>query len=198
MSMTDSFDGNRYEIVAWARNQKPVYYHEFGGYTGEWLLVATNEAETYHLYKGWYGSCSGCDAYEDMFDSSPTKDEAVKFATDYPSFIEVPLSTMRNLVESGRLATIFPANVREFDDVSVADVARDVAAAFKVRHDMPFSAAEIVALTNQEIKQQALKAFGYERFVAEIGARTIHEEASDRLIAIGEDVVFLDLKDSST
>src|SRR5688572_24122528 len=73
MSMTDSFDGNRYEIVAWARNQKPVYYHEFGGYTGEWLLVATNEAETYHLYKGWYGSCSGCDAYEDMFDSSPTK-----------------------------------------------------------------------------------------------------------------------------
>lgn len=202
--MTDVFLGRNYEIVAWGRHQEPVYYHEFGSYSGEWLLVAVDQAGIYHVYKDWFGSCSGCDAYEAEFsyDEQITREKAAGFVEQYLSFIEVPPTIMRNLAESGRIGAVFPANIRdEYSDIDYDDAVKDITAIVKLREGLSFAAHEVLEITNQEIKQRALRSVGYDRFIAEVDAKELHRDGRDRLIAVGEgdrEVIFLDLQDFST
>jgi hypothetical protein len=56
---------------------------------------------------------------------------------------------------------------------------------------------DILACRNQEVKQKALKLYGYERFVEETGSKEIHRTGEDALIDVGG-IRFLFVKDSST
>lgn len=193
-----------YPIIAWANGQDLILYQEFGSYQGEWLMLTKNEKE-YFVYKDYYGSCSGCDAWQG-WDTRPwgERDQgmplsmAKDFAKDYKSFIEVPRETMLNLVRAGTLKKIMPANIREsYSDVSYDDFCADAQIAVKVAEDIDVTAADILACKNQEIKQAALKRFGYERFVAEVKMDEIHRDGENALLRNG-DVVFAYVKDSST
>lgn len=199
MSTTETFPGDRYEIVAWARDQRTLYYRMFGSYQGEWLLLARDAAQ-YFLYKGSYGSCSGCDAFEseDLGDET-TKEQALKFAEDYPSFAEVPVSTMRNLASARSIAQILPANMRgDFTDVGWEQVAADWCGIVRLEESLPVEVVDVLSQTNQEIKRRLLEVFGIERFRAESGATILDKVGEDELLSCDADHRFLYLKDSST
>ncbi len=199
MSQTDEseleFNGYGYPIIAWANGQKLIHYHEFGSYQGEWLMLAKGDGE-YFVYKDFYGSCSGCDDYQ--AEEPKTLSQAKKFAEKYKSFIEVPVATMRNLVEAGTLAKIFPANVKDsYSELSYDDFAKDAQIAIKLEENIAVTAVDILGCKNQEIKQQALKRFGYDNFVREAGMEEVDRDGENALIRSG-DIVFVHVKDSST
>lgn len=188
-----------YPIIAWANGEQLVLYQQFGSYQGEWLMLTKGDGQ-YLVYKDWYGSCSGCDAYEgaDLGYSDVTLSAAKAFAKDYKSFIEIPNATMRKLVQAGTLMKVFPANVKDsYSEVSYDDFCRDATISVKLLEDIEVTASDILACKNQEIKQTALKKFGYERFVAEVKMEEIHRDGENALLRNG-DVVFAYVKDSST
>lgn len=196
MSQTEPvFEGSGYPIIAWANGQKLIHYHEFGSYQGEWLMLAKGEKE-YFVYKDSYGSCSGCDAFQSVEPS--TLSQAKEFAKDYPSFIEIPFSTMRKLVESGAMVKVFPANVKDtYSDVSYEEFAADAQIAVKLEEGIAVTAADLLACHNQEIKAEALKRFGYDNFVRDAGMEVIDRDGDNELLK-KDDILFAHVKDSST
>lgn len=196
------FEGSGYPVIAWANGQKLINYQQFGSYQGEWLMLAKGETD-YFVYKDYYGSCSGCDSYEATFgyENKPTKTNALQFAKDYPSFIEIPVATIRNLVVAGTLRRVFPANVRhsyrDEDSLSYDDFVDDSQIAVKIEENIDVTAADILSCKNQEIKQEALRRFGYDNFVRDAGMEEIDRVGEDALLRAG-DIVFAHVKDSST
>lgn len=61
-----------------------IAYKTFGSYQGDWLALVE-----YNGQRGWvhdyYGSCSGCDAFEASFgwDKPETQESLAEFARDY-------------------------------------------------------------------------------------------------------------------
>lgn len=200
MSETDTFTGRRYDIVAWSRGHETVLYEEFGSYQGEWLLVSFKDG-LYYIWKGYYGSCSGCDSYESWngYDSNGiTREKAMEFAKDYEHFLEVPRETIISLIGKDKLLEIFPANIRtEFSDVSIEDVVGEIGLTIKLRENVAVTPADIVACKNQELGQMALKRYGYEKFIADAGADTVSESGESRLLNV-HGIMFVSVKDSST
>ena len=124
--------------------------------------------------------------------------EAKKFAAGYPSFIEVPFSTMCGLVKHGTMAKIFPANVRDtYSEVSYDVFIADAQIAVKLEEEIAVTVEDILACKNQEIKQVALRRFGYENFVHGASMKEIDRDGEDALLK-KDDIVFAYVKDSST
>jgi hypothetical protein len=72
-----------------------------------------------------------------------------------------------------------------------------MALAAKLAENVDVTADDILKAPNQELKQRALKLFGYERFVAEVEMEEIHRDGENALLRKG-DIVFAYVKDSST
>lgn len=194
-----------YAMVAGVRGQEVLLYQQFGSYSGEWMMLARTP-EAFFVYKDSYGSCSGCDDYEaqefderwDDADAGLDMAACVKFAEGYKHFVEIPRQTMRNMVANGTLTQVLPANIRDdYSDVDLPGFARDMALCTKLSEGMDVTAQEILDAPNQELKQRALRRFGYERFVAEVEMEEVHCDGEDALLRKG-DVVFAYVKDSST
>jgi hypothetical protein len=200
MSVTETFEGRRYDIVAWARGHETVLYEEFGSFSGEWLLVSFKD-DLYYIWKGYYGSCSGCDSYEAemSYDREKiTREKALDFAKDYDHFLEVPRETILKLIAGRGLLEIFPANIRtEFHVASIEDVVGEISLTIKLRENVDVTPADIVACKNQELGQMALKRYGYEKFIADAGATTISQDGESRLLDV-HGIRFVSVKDSST
>ena len=89
-----------YSIVAEIRSQKVVYFNNFGDYQGEWLMLALDkENQMYHIYKDYYGSCSGCDWLENKSDSYErdektwniilSQENVDEIKKEYPPFLSI-------------------------------------------------------------------------------------------------------------
>lgn len=202
MSQTDLYRGPMgYPMVAGIRGQEVLLYQQFGSYQGEWMMLA-RDPETFFIYKDYYGSCSGCDSYEANFSWGESegvlREKAWEFAKDYKPFLEVPKATMRNLVKKGTLEKIMPANIRDtYSDVDLPSFTHDMALAVKLSENMDVTADDILKAPNQELKQRALRLYGYERFVSEVHMDEIHRDGDNALLRNG-DIVFAYVKDSST
>ena len=58
-------------------------FEHFGSYQGEWWAKVTNQGKTGWI-SGYYGSCSGCDAYEAEFGYEDTDDaKLAAFGIEY-------------------------------------------------------------------------------------------------------------------
>ena len=55
---------------------------EFGSYQGDWWAKVTFNGETWWVH-GWYGSCSGCDAFQAEFDYGSDRCEEHRY-DDHP------------------------------------------------------------------------------------------------------------------
>ena len=49
-----------YKIIAWYHREELILYRDNSDYDGDWIML-THKDGIYKVYKGWYGSCSGCD-----------------------------------------------------------------------------------------------------------------------------------------
>lgn len=198
MSGTDVFQGDNYEVIAWANDQRIIYYAQFGSYQGEWFLVSRNQ-ENYYIYKGSYGSCSGCDSFQGFFDYGDIdKAKACEFAKDYIPFLIVPRDTMGNVCVANKLMEIMPANIRdEYGEIDYDEAVGDTTIAVKIEENLNLTAQDILTARNAELKQRALKTMGYERFVAETKPVTLDKNGDNELLRI-DDIVLAYVKDSST
>lgn len=192
-----------YPLVAGVRGQEVLLYQQFGSYQGEWMMLA-RDPETFFVYKDCYGSCSGCDSYEasdfgwDTEQNGVPMSKALDFAKDYKPFIEIPKATMRNLVTNGTLSQVLPLNVNDtYSEVDLPSFTRDMALAAKLSENMDVTPDDILNAPNQELKQRALKLYGYERFVAEVQMDEIDRDGENALLKKG-DVLFAYVKDGST
>lgn len=63
-------------------------FKEFGSYQGEWLACVNYNGEI-GVVEGWYGSCSGCDAFQSEFDwdSEETPDYEERLASFGESYL---------------------------------------------------------------------------------------------------------------
>jgi hypothetical protein len=113
------------QVISQANDQELLVYREFGDYQGDWIAI-TKDEEKYYVYKGYYGSCSGCDALQDFSHYAEegfwTKEKLQEFAVDYPPFIDVEKETFLELLRQGKLIDILPANTRLDYDVDYTDV----------------------------------------------------------------------------
>ncbi len=55
-----------YQSALEAAGAKVLAFESFGSYQGEWLAFVEYNGERGWV-QGWYGSCSGCDAFEAEF-----------------------------------------------------------------------------------------------------------------------------------
>lgn len=199
---TEAFDGPRYTIIAWCRGHEVLFYREFGSYQGDWVMLSYCDGE-YNLWRGCYGSCSGCDHYEaSLGDAAHAIDPGVQeFVKDYLPFLEVPAFTMRNLASQGyrSIGQILPANMREeaIEGYSPEQLAKDVSALVKLKEELPIYCDDILQANDQEVKQRMLKLYGYERFCVDAHAKVLDASGENSLLAVDE-IRFLSLKDSST
>ena len=106
-----------YDIVAKARGQEVIWWEKFGGYQGEWVLIAKDK-KNFYIYKDWYGSCSGCDSFEAEFGYSSAysiNDKVVQgFIEKYKPFLTMPTTKLKRFVINGNsLMELLPANSRQ-------------------------------------------------------------------------------------
>lgn len=196
-----------YTMVAEARGQRVLWYRQFGSYQGEWLLFSRDD-DLYYVYKGSYGSCSGCDHLEGYFGYedeplTPEHPKVQEFIADYQSFLEMkPDAALRIVERDGNLLHVLPKNRREWydDDFDHEVVGRQLALVVKYEEGA-ITAAEILELDNQEIRRAALEKYGAERFATDIEAVEIDREGENVLMRLDrspEPFAFLYVKDSST
>lgn len=204
MSEIEKFEGRRYEIYAWFLGHKIITYVEFGSYQGEWAMVSADDSQ-YFIWKGHYGSCSGCDSFESEMrgydDDQPwTRDnpKVIEFCKGERPTIEIPKDTMKNLVISGNMKTVFPANFRdEYSEIDLDRLVDDTIFEVKLREGMDITVSDVIACKNQETKQRMLRHVGYERFVEEAKPDVLDRDGENQLLRVG-DIVFAYVKDSST
>lgn len=103
------------ELAEQVLNRKCIAYVEFGSYQGEYVVVL-DDGDDIQLYKGYYGSCSGCDWLEaetDWATGEISDDRAKEFAaTEFAHpFASIPKETVLR-VDSDTFTSFLPANLR--------------------------------------------------------------------------------------
>ena len=113
-----------YGVIAKIRGHEILHYAKYGSYQGEWLLISYF-ADRFYIWKGYYGSCSGCDSLEAAgLREESTIDNVVDFCRDYFPFAVLDKSVAKSLYEKGQLKSIFPLNIA-YDDRD-ADIANAI------------------------------------------------------------------------
>lgn len=108
------------DMLAQVIGKKCLSYIEFGSYQGDWM-AAIEDGDNIEIWKGYYGSCAGCDfiqsegdcVYEDGSYDYKIDDEKAKehFKEDKP-FIVIPKSVIKTC-SLEEFESLLPANTRE-------------------------------------------------------------------------------------
>lgn len=207
MSGTDLFKPESYRDIATLNGQAPVLFRQYGGYQGDWLLFSRDE-ENYYLWKDSYGSCSGCDNLQSIFDynDAPSNKSIREFLDQYNTFAEIPKQTAVNLVKAGTFEKVFPKNLRgeysDIDGLAMDEWIEECVFAVKVYEDLDITTEEILGTKNQELRREAIERTGIESFFEGVKAIELDvDERGDKLMSWpGESEVmkYLWLKDGST
>lgn len=195
--MTD-INFNSYEVIATVRGQEVVYFMQFGRYQGEWVLVSKDE-NNYYVYKGSYGSCSGCDHLE--AEDPNTLEEAQKFIQDYIPFITLTKEVALSAISRKELQTLFPANFRdEYDDFTLEEIVPQIELLIKSREGI-ITSFEILDIIDLEQRRKAIERMTEETFMEGLQGVIESIDGDDMLVRVKrvpEDFVFVNVKDSST
>jgi hypothetical protein len=104
-------------------------YKEFGSWQGDYIAIIEKLNEI-HIYKGSYGSCSGCDWLQDAGEDVETdggeytkvisRKEKDDYLNSYPPFLVIPKEQVPDTLEDFK--TLLPANTRiDVDDEEDGD-----------------------------------------------------------------------------
>lgn len=115
------------ELLEYATGKKVLLYKEFGSYQGDYIAIL-EEKDNIEIWKGGYGSCSGCDwleAEKDWENDTLTKKKALEYLKDEKPFLVIPKKKIPVLVNSKDIKAFFPANTREdYDDWDWKDITK--------------------------------------------------------------------------
>lgn len=71
-----------YQEALEAAGAKVLAFEMFGSYQGDWLAKLEYEDSQFWI-KDYFGSCSGCDAFEAEIGWNPTPDQLAEFGRKY-------------------------------------------------------------------------------------------------------------------
>lgn len=209
-------DVSDYTVVAEARGHKILWFRRFGSYQGEWLMLSRDD-NLYYLWRGWYGSCSGCDSlaasrldsWRDDHQWTHDDPDVVDFIKDYEPFLEMePHAALEIAKRDGNLFTVMPANFREsldedwrLDGMTYEGTGRQLALIIKAEHN-ELEALEILEIDNLETRREAIETYGATSWMFDTEATVIDTEGDNQLCCIErpghETFCFLHLKDGSS
>lgn len=192
----DEVEFNGYEDIARVHGRRALLYERFGDWQGEWMMLARDDYE-YVLYRDWFGSCSGCDAYEGEFGSSGLypRERVESFCANYRPFALIPVQTAINLVQAETLETVFPANFRS--DLPLDQWVTECSLIVKLEESLSLHRDDAFLTQNMETRRRIIEQIGIAKYVDGV----IQVDGQDKLITIdfqGEPGRYLWLKDSST
>lgn len=95
------------DLLAYGLGGFLISYNEYGSYQGDYVAVIEKN-NTIYIYKGSYGSCSGCDWLQDRMEL--TDKDVKEYLAEESPFIEFSRSQMPETAED--LKTLLPANTR--------------------------------------------------------------------------------------
>ena len=104
------------DMLEQAKRSKCIAFVEFGSYQGEWLGVL-DKGDILEIWKGSYGSCSGCDFlqsyanWENTYPYIEIPDEDVYKEIGDEPFFELDKSLFKT-ISLKEFEQILPANIR--------------------------------------------------------------------------------------
>lgn len=101
------------DVYATGLQKTLIAENYFGSYQGDYIITLAN-GDTIELYKGGYGSCSGCDwlEAEKDWETGEIGEEKIKeYLKDEKPFAIIPKETMQR-VDLDTFITFLPANTR--------------------------------------------------------------------------------------
>ena len=108
--------------------KKPLLaYETFGSYQGDYIVVL-DAGDSLEVYKGSYGSCSGCDwleAEQDYSTDEVSDEEAKKYVDSDKPFAVIPKNVAER-VDAETLEQMLPKNSRleRYDDITYTDICK--------------------------------------------------------------------------
>lgn len=127
------------EMLAKVTGKRLIAYNEFGSYQGDW--VATLDAgNSIELWKGYYGSCSGCDwlqAERDWHTSEVPLDKAMEYFKEDKPFAVIPKEVMER-IDVETFETMLPRNTRTIWDFNVKELFDKIKAGLKEKTKITF------------------------------------------------------------
>lgn len=180
-----------YRDIATLRGERVLIYREFGSYQGEWVMVSLRGDE-YLLYRGYYGSCSGCDDLQAT--SFVTQEDVDKFIAEYRPFAEIPRVTARKLATNNTFKQVFPGNYREsYSDIDTAELVAEIEVQVRLEEDLPVTKEDAMRAMSQETRRRVLERLDVPSLIDLV----IDIDGFDQLVRI-EGEVYLYVKDGST
>jgi hypothetical protein len=103
-------------------------YLEYGSYQGDYVALIYKDSNLL-IYKGSYGSCSGCDWLSDYCNKEIPDEEVKKYMDDNKNFLTIPSDSLPQTEED--FIALLPANTRtwiddEWNDFNVGDVLKQI------------------------------------------------------------------------
>jgi len=102
------------ELLAYALDKKLLAYSTYGSYSGDYIAIL-DSGDNIEIWKGYYGSCSGCDwieAQKNWEDETITKTQALNYVKDEKPFLSIKKRNLKVLIDSENIEAFFPANTR--------------------------------------------------------------------------------------
>lgn len=102
------------DVLAAGLKMKLLAYEEFGSYQGDYIAIL-QDGDAIKIYKGNYGSCSGCDwlEAEKDWESGEISDEKIAdFVKDDKPFLTLDRAGIEVIAKSDDPSVYFPANTR--------------------------------------------------------------------------------------
>jgi hypothetical protein len=112
------------ELLEFATGKKCLCYKEFGSYQGDYIAIL-KRPNGIEIWKGSYGSCSGCDWIEAEVGpgGTITKEKALSYLKDEKPFLTILKGRIKVLLKSENIESFFPRNTRnDYDDWNWEDI----------------------------------------------------------------------------
>lgn len=115
------------EVLATGFKKTLLAYETYGDYQGDYIAVLSGENGQIEVYKGGYGSCSGCDWLEDRTgygsDRGLSDEDIEEYCKDEKPFLVMSKERVGKIGKAEELKAFFPANTRnDYDDWNWEDL----------------------------------------------------------------------------
>ena len=102
------------ELLSAGLNMELLAYQTYGSYQGDYIAILAGDNKIC-LYKGSYGSCSGCDWFEANSEYTSEGDEVTEekvkeYTTELNPFLVIEEDKIDTILGMEDISQIFPAN----------------------------------------------------------------------------------------
>lgn len=124
------------DVLAKGLNKKLLAYDTYGSYQGDYIAVLAGEDGAIEIYKGCYGSCSGCDwlqANTDWDNDDVADKEIAEYCDGARPFLRIERNQVQTILDAKDMSVYFPGNTRnDYDEWSFDDLGKLIKEAVKV------------------------------------------------------------------